>query len=217
MTRCARREAGQVGTWPVLVVALLVLALGVTAYTRLSTAVQEEATIQLAADAAALAGAQSIGVDAPGRLVSALNSGQPLPCGLGRDAAADFAGRNGSSVVSYCYHPVSDRVEVTVRSARVTESGARETASATAKVGLRLGPCSFGTPPPPTPTPTPTPSPTSTPTTPVSPPPPPPDVETSGTCGDLDIDVTWPGSGGGPTFSWNAAMLRSMIDPRLTR
>ena len=51
------REAGQVGTWPVLVIAIGLLALGVFSYTRLTVATKEASDLQLAADAAALAGA----------------------------------------------------------------------------------------------------------------------------------------------------------------
>lgn len=217
--RKASAESGQVGTWPVLAVALGILALAVFGFVRLATGVKEAAEIRTAADAAALAGAQAIGSDAPGRIISALNNGSlSLDGGLGQNRAIEFAGRNGSDVTFYRYYPVQDRVEVSVRSQQVTESGQRENASATASVGIRLGPCSYGTPPPPTPTPTPspTPSPTGTPTP--TPAPPPPDEETTGTCGELPIRVTWPGDGGEPVFAINAnaAWLKDRIKPRLS-
>lgn len=216
----ASAESGQVGTWPVLAVALGILALAVFGFVRLATGVKEAAEIRTAADAAALAGAQAIGSDAPGRIIAALSNGSlSLDGGLGQNRAIEFAGRNGSDVTFYRYYPVQDRVEVTVRSQRVTESGQRENASATASVGIRLGPCSYATPPPPTPTPTPTPtpSPTGTPSS-TTPPPPPPDEQTTGVCGDLPIRVTWPGDGGDPVFTINAnaAWLQDRIKPRLT-
>lgn len=208
------REAGQVGTWPILVIAFAILALGVVVFTRLSTATKEAAEIQLAADAAALAGAQAIGQDAPGQIVSALMSGGTLPASLGQGPAQNFASRNGSRVIHYTYNPVQDRVTVRVRSQAVTESGQREEATAVARLGLRLGPCSHPPAPTPTPTPTTTPPPSPSPT-PTTPPPPPPDVEVEGSCGDLEYEVTYPGSGGPPQFHVDANLIKSLLDPRL--
>lgn len=211
----AQSESGQVGTWPVLLVALSVLSLGFVLFTRMGSAVDESSSIQLAADAAALAGAQSVGRDAPGQLVSAVRSGRPLSCSLGSGAAADFSRRNGSTVIQYCYYPATDRIHVRVRSNDVTQSGRREEAAATAEVGLRLGPCSPFTRPTPTVSATPTPTPTVSPTEPPEPEEP-EDVEADGRCGDLPVTVVWPGSGGAPSVNWNASFLRSQIDPRLT-
>ena len=47
----AQSESGQVGTWPVLLVALSVLSLGFVLFTRMGSAVDESSSIQLAADA----------------------------------------------------------------------------------------------------------------------------------------------------------------------
>ena len=213
----ARSERGQIGTWLSLTVAFVILGLGVLYFTRISKGVDEAAGIQAGADAAALAGAQSIGRDAPGRLVSALESGHGFPPGMGNGEADDFARRNGTYVTDYSYDPVRDRIEVTVKSLKVTETGSRETAHAVAKLGVRLGPCSMPTvpprptPAPPTPTPTPTDGSTPTPT----PTPTPPDTTLTGHCGDIDVKVTFPGSGGAPIFHWNAAALKSAIEPRL--
>jgi len=110
---------------------------------------------------------------------------------------------------------VQDRIEVTVRSQAVLESGRREDASAVAELGLRLGPCVLPDapePPEPEPTPTPTPSSTSTPTP--TPTPTPDDVVKKGRCGDVEFDVTFPGGGGPPSFGWG--QLKVEADPRLT-
>ena len=209
------REQGQAAMWLVLTVAFLLVALGVTAYSRLVSATDEVSGLQTAADAAALAGAQAIARDAPQAIKDAVRDGGGSPCGLGRGEAQSFAARNGATVTSYCYYPVQDRIEVTVRSQSVLESGRREDASAVAELGLRLGPCVLPDapePPEPEPTPTPTPSSTSTPTP--TPTPTPDDVVKKGRCGDVEFDVTFPGGGGPPSFGWG--QLKVEADPRLT-
>ena len=209
------REQGQAAMWLVLTVAFLLVALGVTAYSRLVSATDEVSGLQTAADAAALAGAQAIARDAPQAIKDAVRDGGGIPCGLGRGEAQSFAARNGATVTSYCYYPVQDRSEVTVRSQAVLESGRREDASAVAELGLRLGPCVLPDapePPEPEPTPTPTPSSTSTPTP--TPTPTPDDVVKKGRCGDVEFDVTFPGGGGPPSFGWG--LLKVEADPRLT-
>ena len=209
------REQGQAARWLVLTVAFLLVALGVTAYSRLVSATDEVSGLQTAADAAALAGAQAIARDAPQAIKDAVRDGGGIPCGLGRGEAQSFAARNGATVTSYCYYPVQDRIEVTVRSQAVLESGRREDASAVAELGLRLGPCVLPDapePPEPEPTPTPTPSSTSTPTP--TPTPTPDDVVKKGRCGDVEFDVTFPGGGGPPSFGWG--QLKVEADPRLT-
>ncbi len=209
------REQGQAAMWLVLTVAFLLVALGVTAYSRLVSATDEVSGLQTAADAAALAGAQAIARDAPQAIKDAVRDGGGIPCGLGRGEAQSFAARNGATVTSYCYYPVQDRIEVTVRSQAVLESGRREDASAVAELGLRLGPCVLPDapePPEPEPTPTPTPSSTSTPTP--TPTPTPDDVVKKGRCGDVEFDVTFPGGGGPPSFGWG--QLKVEADPRLT-
>jgi hypothetical protein len=210
-----RRERGQAAMWLVLTMAFLFLALGVTAYSRLVSATDEVSGLQSAADAAALAGAQSIARDAPEAIKDAVRTGGGIPCGLGRSEAQDFAARNGATVTEYCYFPVQDRIEVTVRSQAVLESGQRESTSAVAELDLRLGPCVLpDAPEPPDPTPTPTPTPSSTVTPTPTPTPTPDDVVRTGRCGEVEFDVTFPGSGGPPSFGWGRLTIDA--DPRLT-
>ncbi|GGL39645.1 hypothetical protein H9L10_13435 [Phycicoccus endophyticus] len=215
--RGARRdERGQVAMWLVVVVAFALVGLGTTAYARLAKATDEVSRIQTAADAAALAGAQAIVRDAPNAIREAVLSGSGVPCGLGREAAQDFAARNDATLTRYCYYPESDRVEVTTRSNAVTESGSREERSAVAELGITLGPCvlpeappepSWSPPPSSSPTPSGTESPTPTPT------PTPDDVVGEGHCGDIGFQVTFPGAGGGPVFGWGE--LHITADPTL--
>ncbi|MBL8931207.1 MAG: hypothetical protein JNL54_13885 [Kineosporiaceae bacterium] len=202
-------ERGQTAAWLTLVVAGGLLALGVTSFSRLARAEDQAGSIQTSADAAALAGAQLIGKEAPVHLVELLESHRLWPeCGWGQGAADDFAARNGSDVVSYCFYPGSGRVEVTVRSRAVAESGRREQATAFARLGVRLGPCLMPTLPTPTPTPPGGPPPGPTPT--------PPDVEDEAHCGDVTIPVTIPGDGSDPVFHWDAAHFAGLFEPRLT-
>ncbi len=91
-------ESGQAAMWLVLTMAILFLALGVTAYSRLVSATDEVSGLQTAADAAALAGAQAIARDAPQAIKDAVRDGGGIPCGLGRGEAASFAARNGATV-----------------------------------------------------------------------------------------------------------------------
>lgn len=208
-----RAERGQVAMWLILVVSAGLLALGVSAYSRLITSTDQISSLQTAADSAALAGAQSIAKDAPDAIKAAVTGGGSLPCGLGQNAAQSFASRNGTSVTSYCYRPIQDRVEVTVRSKDVLESGQRESTTAVAELGLKLGPCTLPDPPeePEEPEPTPTPTGTATPTP--TPTPTPDDVVKKGRCGDIEFDVIFPGSGGPPTFGWGN--LEIDVDPKL--
>lgn len=125
----------------VVVVSLLLLAFAMAVGVRLSKATDQASGLQGAADAAALAGAQSIVTDAPGQIVSALVNGNVIPGNLGQPAAQDFASRNDTTVVSYSYSPSQDRIRVTVRSNEVMESGNREERSAAAKVGMPFTAC----------------------------------------------------------------------------
>ena len=124
-----RDEAGQAAMWLILTMAFLLVALGTTAYSRLVSATDEVSSLQTAADAAALAGAQAIARDAPQAIKDAVRNGGGIPCGLGRSEAQAFAARNGATVTGYCYYPVQDRIEVTVRSQAVLESGRQESAT----------------------------------------------------------------------------------------
>ena len=210
-------EAGQAAMWLILTVAFLLVALATTGYSRLVSATDEVSSLQTAADAAALAGAQAIARDAPQAIKDAVRNGGAIPCGLGRSEAQAFAARNGANVTEYCYYPVQDRIEVTVRSQAVLESGRRESTTSVAELDLRLGPCVLPDapePPEPTPTPTPTPSPSSTATPTPTPTPTPDDVVKKGRCGEVEFDVTFPGGGGPPSFGWG--QLKVEADPRLT-
>lgn len=212
-----RPEGGQAAMWFILTMAFLFVALGVTAYSRLVSATDEVSSLQTAADAAALAGAQAIARDAPQAIKDAVRNGGGIPCGLGRGEAQAFAARNGANVTGYCYYPVQDRIEVTVRSQAVLESGRQENASAVSELDLRLGPCVLPDapePPEPEPTPTPTPSASSTTTPTPTPTPTPQDVVKKGRCGEVEFDVTFPGGGGPPSFGWG--QLKIEADPRLT-
>lgn len=212
----AKQEHGQIGTWLSVTVALALIGFGAVWLNALARGTDEAGSIQTAADAAALAGAQAIGRDAPGQIVAALQHGG-FNCGVGQVAAADFADRNGATLFKYCYNAETDKVEVKVRSNAPMATGKHEEASATAQVGLKLGPCVMPTAPTPSPTPTPTPtvSPTSGPTPTPTPTPPPPDVKLPGSCGEVDFEVIFPGDGGKPTFNWNAAMFKDQVKPRL--
>lgn len=210
-----RDEAGQAAMWLILTMAFLLVALGTTAYSRLVSATDEVSSLQTAADAAALAGAQAIARDAPQAIKDAVRNGGGIPCGLGRTEAQAFAARNGATVTGYCYYPVQDRIEVTVRSQAVLESGRQESATSVAELDLRLGPCVLPeAPEPPEPTPTPTPSPSSTATPTPTPTPTPDDVVRKGRCGEVEFDVTFPGGGGPPSFGWGQLTIDA--DPRLT-
>lgn len=200
-----------------LLTALLVLSLGVVYFVQYAKAEDEAGSIQNAADAAALAGAQSVAKDSLGAIVSAIRNGHGLSCGLGQEAAADFADRNDTTLVSYCYYPNRDRIDVTVRSNFVTESGRREERKAHARLGKKLGPCKI--PDRPTPTPSTSSSSTTTTTDPDDPPPttpPPPDVDDTITCGDIDFDITWPGDGGPfAIHPFAPGQWRNLFDPAL--
>lgn len=190
-------ETGAAAMSIVVVVSLLLLAFAMLIGVRLSKAADEASGLQAAADAAALAGAESILEDAPGQIVSALVTGKVIPGSLGQDNAEDFASRNDATLVSYNYSPSEDRVRVTVESKDVLESGQRERRSAAAKLGMPFTACNTSQEPPApststspssssSPSPS-SPSSTSSPST----PPPVDDVSDTLQCGGLDIPVLW--------------------------
>lgn len=191
-------ESGAAALSVVVVAAILLLAFTVFITARLSTATDEASGLQAAADAAALAGAESIATDAPGQIVSSLVNGQAIPGSLGQAKAESFASRNDATVVAYSYSPSQDRIRVTVRSNDVLESGEREERSAAAKLGMPFSTCGPSQEPsapstsPSTSSPS-TSSPSSSPSTSPSPSSPPPvdDVSDTLECGGLDIPVVW--------------------------
>lgn len=218
-------ERGAVSMSLMVVVGILLLAFALLVSLRIAMATDEASRLQSAADAAALAGAQSILDDAPGQIVSALVTGQVIPGSLGQKDAADFANRNDTTLVSYHYSPLQDRVVATVRSNAVLESGEREERSAVAELGASFGACD---PPDEPPTPSTTSSTSSSPsspssssssssttssTTPVD------DVADTLTCGPLDIPVTWEWSeddGWAPDFEVNASLIQDLgLEPAL--
>ncbi|WP_068403098.1 pilus assembly protein TadG-related protein [Kribbia dieselivorans] len=213
MTSVSRAERGQVTTMLTMLVTVLLCAFTVGYIVRVAKATDERSQIQIAADAAALAGAKDVKDTAPALLPQVATGQQRFTCGLGRGAAADFASRNDATLVSYCYYPNSDRIEVRVRMNTVAESGRHEDARAVAKVGKRLGPCALVPLPPPPPTPSPTSTPT--PTDPEEEPPPPPDVERTARCGDVDVPLTFPGDGGRPYSTFDAGVLAGQLKPSL--
>ncbi|MGL4176969.1 MAG: hypothetical protein ACRCSN_12920 [Dermatophilaceae bacterium] len=132
----------------------------------------ELSKIKSGADAAALAGAQDV-VDSAWRTIDASlrSKQQEFRCGDGQGRASQYASRNSTSLTSYCYFPLADRVEVTVRSTFVTETGNRETARSVAELDHRLGPCVVVTVPSQT------------------------GYYTTATCGDITVDVYVDSSG----------------------
>lgn len=221
-------ESGAAAMTLIVVVGILLLAFAMLFGVRISKATDEASGLQAAADAAALAGAQSIVDDAPGQIVSALVNGQQIPGSLGQGRAEDFANRNDATLVSYGYSPSQDRVRVTVRSKDVLESGEREERTAGAKLGLALGPCET----PQTPA-TPTSSSTSSPSSSSSSsstsssssssssttPPPVEDVTDDIQCGGLDIPLTWAWDEAGgwtPDFHVDASLIDDLaLEPAL--
>ncbi|WP_277453694.1 pilus assembly protein TadG-related protein [Janibacter sp. DB-40] len=176
----------------IVMVAILLLGFAMLFGVRLSKATDEASGLQTAADAAALAGAQSIVADAPGQIVSALVSGEVIPGSLGQAKAEDFASRNGATLVSYSYSPSLDRIRVTVESKDVLESGQRERRSAAAKLGMPFSACgtSQEPPAPSTSSSSSSSSPTSS-TSSSTTPPSVDDVSDTLECGGLDIPVVW--------------------------
>lgn len=225
-TRISTRdgERGAAALSIVVVSAVLVLAFAMLVGVRLSKATDEASGLQGAADAAALAGAQSIVHDAPGRIVSALVNGQQIPGSLGQSNAEDFASRNDATLLTYSYSPIQDRIRVTVRSNDVLESGEREVRSAAAKLGTPFAACDQSQEPPAPSTSTSSSttssssSSTSTSTT-SSPPPPVDDVSDSLDCGGLDIPVVWEwdeDDGWDLDFNVDASLIKDLgLEPAL--
>lgn len=209
------RERGQATTSIVLVFSLLLLGLGFVYTFRVAKIQDQAGGLTTAADAAALAGAQSIVSDIPGHLVAAMNSGKPLAGNLGLPAAQEFASRNGAQIVYYRYFPAEDRVDVRVRSTTVLETGKQEEATASARVGVSIAACSL----PKAPSPTPKPAPSATPTASPAPPPPPPPTSYDGmaTCGDLKLPVKVSTTTGDVTLKISASALKAMFKPALTK
>jgi len=217
MIRLGQRDRGQITTALVIVGTVIVVALGVAA-SKLGQATDQKSLVQNAADASALAAAQQIRADAPGQIREAiLRGGGGFGCDLGEGAASDFANRSLANLVQYCYDAERDSVEVGVQSQANSASGVPAVATATASLGLRLGPCSV----PPTPTPTPTSTPTTAPPTgpapPAGPAPPPPSPPTGEVrCGDLVIPIVFDSGTGEITIDLSDSEVRARLAPALT-
>ena len=161
-----RDESGQAVTAIAIVATLVVLAAALMISTRIAKGSSEVSKIQSGADAAALAGAQDVVNGAPGKIrASLVSKNNEFRCGDGQARAAEFAGRNSTSLTSYCYVPMADRVEAQVVSRFVTETGRPERARAVAELDKRLGACIIVTLPSTT------------------------GYYTTATCGDITVDV----------------------------
>lgn len=227
MTRLSRDDRGQITTALVMVGIVMLVALGLLV-TKLGQAADQKSKVQIAADAAALAGAQQIRMEAPGRILSAIGSGHggnPFPgngcIGVGQDAAKDFADRAGAAVTEYCYTPSTDTVQVYVKNRDwdVSVSAAPARAQAEARVGWPLGACdtlvpltpipplpSTTSPPTDSPTTTPTPVPTTTPAS---------DVQRTVNCGKLPVEIVLDGASGEITHLPSPSDIFDMFTPAL--
>jgi hypothetical protein len=213
MTRLSRDDRGQITTAVVIVGIVVVVWLGLVVV-KFGQAIDEKSHFQTAADAAALAGAQQIRAQIPGRVrlfIEGAGVGAFMPDapGLGQGAAVDFAGRAGSEVTSYSYDPFSDTVRVSVigrDDSLVVGSPAKATATAEARVGLILDRCQI----PATATSTSTSSSsTSTSVSSGTPPPAPSDIA----CGDLRIKMKL--SSGGDEIDMSDSEILEQLIPRL--
>ncbi|WP_258726149.1 hypothetical protein [Cellulomonas sp. NS3] len=178
----------------VVVVSVGVVALLFLAVLPLLVGTDQKGRTQTAADAAALAGAESVREHALAHLddvirpVGGVSFAAMLGQSRGLGQAQVYAARNGATIVveQYRYDPFADEVRVVTRSTQAPARSGGEPASidrtqavATAEVGVDLGECVFSVsqklvghepvpttepPPPGAPEPTPAPTPTPTPT-----------------------------------------------------
>jgi Flp pilus assembly protein TadG len=191
MTRLRRDDRGQITTALVMVGIVLLVALGLLV-TKLGQATDQKSKVQIAADAAALAGAQQIRKEVPELVRAAIRGRVADPFGnmgdMGHAQAENFAGRAGAAVKTYSYDPDSDTVQVSVESSSASVSGEPAKAEAQARVGKTLGRCNVLPTLAPTPTtstpPASTTTTTSTPTTST-----PANLNVTVDCGGLSLDV----------------------------
>jgi hypothetical protein len=174
MNRLKHNDRGQITTAFVMVGTVMVLALGMWA-AKLGQATDQKSHVQIAADAAALAGAQQIKKDAPGQILAAITAGGvgDFNCDLGQAAATDFAIRAGASVLTYCYSSGTGIVTVSVASLTNSVSGKPAIAHAKARVGPSLANCVLPKPKPVVP----------------------PDTTDTAVCGSQDIPIVIHGDG----------------------
>lgn len=193
------REDGQATTAFVILGLAVMLLLVLKYMTPLSEASDHKSQGQTAAEASALAGAQSIaehvipsllgGITRPDQLGGLLDS---LSHQMGQADADDLARDNDADLVDYDYDWDSGKVTATIRPA-ATANGTLRTVQAVAQTGFQWN-CHFVGLPTPTQTPTPSPSPTSS--APPTTPPPPPDQDVQLVCGSVSIDFTLVGRTG---------------------
>ncbi|NHA69455.1 pilus assembly protein TadG-related protein [Phycicoccus flavus] len=142
MERTRRHEQGQAVTAVAITAVLVLVGAALSIVYSFGRVSSEASKIQSGADAAALAGAQQVREEAHGKIISSLHSHHShWSCGDGQGRASSFAARNDTRIVRYCYYPLADRVEVTVRSDFVTKTGQQEEATAVAETGRRLDGC----------------------------------------------------------------------------
>jgi hypothetical protein len=219
------RGSGPVTALLIMGVLALVLAIGITA--GLSAAGEERSGAQHAADAAALAGAQSILDDAPDDLAPGFLRVSDIPAQLGggvcsqngRAEATRLAGANDATLTSYCYDVWSDTVSTSVRLDESHVGDTKAIADAEAVTGFAPAECrlasAFEPPEEPSTPPEDDDDAEEEDDDPPPPPPPPATVNTTVDCGFGDLPVVFRTATSRFTFTDLAAALED-LDPRLT-
>jgi hypothetical protein len=212
------RGSGPVTALLIMGVLALVLAIGITA--GLSAAGEERSGAQHAADAAALAGAQSILDDAPDDLAPGFLRVSDIPVQLGggvcsqngRAEATRLAQANDATLTTYCYDVWNDTVSTSVRLDETHVGDTKATADAEAETGFAPAECRLASAfePPDEPIAPPDDDDDAPP-----PPPPPATMDTTIDCGFGDLSVTFRTATSRFTFTDLAEELED-LDPRLT-
>lgn len=212
------RGSGPVTALLIMGVLALVLAIGITA--GLSAAGEERSGAQHAADAAALAGSQSILDDAPDDLAGGFLRVSDIASQLGggvcsqngRAEATRLARANGATLTDYCYDVWTDTVSTSVRLDESHVGDTKATADAEAETGFAPAECRLasGFEPPDEPSTPPDDDDDDDP-----PPPPPATMNTTVDCGFGDLPVVFRTATSRFTFTDLAAALED-VDPRLT-
>jgi hypothetical protein len=234
MSRRWRRptgDDGQLTTGLMVLVSLGLLFVVMRVILPIGQAADQRTTAQTASDAAALAAAEQLKTDIPQVILTAVAQSQiraDLPgllqgvnCGSGSGAAQNYAASNNADVVTYCYVPANDRIEVRVRSRDVATTGGRAESTAVAGLGVRLGNCYLTDDPPPAPDPDDddadpeNPPEDDDPDEPPPPPPPPPNVGTLLRCGDLTLHFTIDGKTHRPKLDTPLTALTDRFEVRL--
>ena len=202
------REAGAATTAIVIAVSVLLLGVAFFYTQRVAKAEDQGSTLQVGADAAALAGAYQTIDNAPGWLADLVNGGALPAGGSGQGAASDFAIRNGGSLVGYHYAASVDRIEVQVKSKGVLESGSREVSVAAARIGKRVAACVLPANPAPTSTSTSQPGEEAAPTK-------APSVTGVATCGEVKVPVKVDPDSGKVTITLTDTQIRALFTASL--